>query len=217
MKKSCVLGLTALLLLSPVGCATHPNTAGGAGYGTAGGAAAGALLGQIIGGNTKSTLIGAAAGAVLGGVAGAGVGAMMDRQENDMRQALAASNAVAVQREGEVLALTFKSDFTFGVDSAALRPGMNTELDRIAQVLAAYPQTTILVAGYTDNTGAAAYNQELSQRRADSVRNALMQRGVDGARIRAVGYGETSPVADNGTAFGREQNRRVEVRINPTR
>ena len=204
MKKLCTLGLIATLLLGS-GCAMQSNTGRGAAYGTAGGAAAGAILGQIIGGNTKSTLIGTAAGAVIGGLAGTGVGAMMDKQENDMRQALA----------GNALALTFKSDFTFDVNSSSIRPGLYSELDRVAQVLSAYPQTTILIAGHTDSTGSDAYNQQLSERRAQSVKNALVQRGIAAGRIQAVGYGESSPIADNSTEYGRQQNRRVEVRINP--
>lgn len=214
MKKICTLGLIVTLLLGS-GCAMQSNTGKGAAYGTAGGAAAGAILGQIIGGNTKSTLIGTAAGAVIGGLAGTGIGNMMDRQENDMRQALANSQAVAVQREGNALALTFKSDFTFDVNSTSIRPGLYTELDRVAQVLSAYPQTTILVAGHTDSSGSESYNQQLSERRAQSVKNALVQRGVDASRIQAIGYGESSPIADNNTESGRQQNRRVEVRINP--
>ncbi|MBR6673957.1 MAG: OmpA family protein, partial [Mailhella sp.] len=97
-----------------------------------------------------------------------------------------------------------------------LRPGLNAELDRVAQVLAAYPQTTLLVAGHTDSTGSEEYNMKLSQQRADSVKNALVLRGVAAQRISAVGYGEGQPIADNDTEFGRQQNRRVEVRINPT-
>jgi len=114
-----------------------------------------------------------------------------------------------------VLALTFKSDFTFAVNSSTLRSGLYNELDRVAQILTAYPQTTILVAGHTDSTGSEEYNMTLSQKRADSVKNALVQRGVAAQRINAVGYGESQPVGDNETEFGRQQNRRVEVRINP--
>lgn len=213
MKKLYILGLIPLILSG--GCANYPNTGKGAAYGTAGGAAAGAILGQIIGGNTKSTLIGTAAGAVIGGLAGTGIGSMMDQQENEMRQALASSQAVAVQREGDMLALTFKSDFTFDVDSDAIRPGLYAELDRVAQVLVNYPQTTIRVEGHTDSTGSAAYNQQLSERRAYSVRNALAQRGIAASRISAIGFGKNSPIADNNTEYGRQQNRRVEVRINP--
>ena len=214
MKKIYVFGL-ALTLLFSGGCANMNNMGKGAAYGTAGGAAAGALLGQAIGGNSKATLLGMAAGAVIGGLAGTGVGHMMDRQEQDMRNALAQSEAIAVQREGNVLALTFKSDFTFAVNSAQLRSGLYAELDRVAQVLAAYPQTTITVAGHTDSTGSEDYNQTLSQKRADSVKNALIQRGVAPQRITAIGYGEGQPIADNDTDFGRQQNRRVNVYINP--
>ena len=215
MKKLYVAGLALTLLLSG-GCANMNNMGKGATYGTAGGAAAGALLGQAIGGNTKATVLGMAVGAAIGGLTGTGIGHMMDRQEQDMRNALAQSEAIAVEREGNVLALTFKSDFTFAVNSASLRPGLNAELDRVAQVLAAYPQTTLLVAGHTDSTGSEEYNMKLSQQRADTVKNALVLRGVAAQRISAVGYGEGHPIADNDTEFGRQQNRRVEVRINPT-
>ena len=214
MKKIYVVGLALTLLLSG-GCANMNNMGKGATYGTAGGAAAGALLGQAIGGNTKATLLGMAAGALIGGVAGTGVGYMMDKQEQDMRNALAQSEAIAIQREGNVLALTFRSDFTFAVNSAAIRSGLDSELTRVAQVLNAYPQTTLTVAGHTDSTGSEEYNQTLSQKRADSVKNALVQRGVAAYRINAVGYGESQPVGNNETEFGRQQNRRVEVRINP--
>lgn len=215
MKKIYTSALIVTLLLGSGCVATQSNMGKGATYGTAGGAAAGAILGQIIGGNTKSTLIGTAAGAVIGGLAGTGIGTMMDKQENDMRQALANSQAVAVQREGNALALTFKSDFTFDVNSTSIRPGLYSELDRVAQVLSAYPQTTILIAGHTDSSGSDAYNQQLSERRAESVKNALVQRGIAASRIQAIGYGESSPIADNSTEYGRQQNRRVEVRINP--
>jgi len=214
MKKLYVLGLVCTLLLGS-GCANMNNMGKGATYGTAGGAAAGALLGQAIGGNSKATLLGAAAGALIGGLSGTGVGYMMDKQEQDMRNALAQSEAIAIQREGNVLALTFKSDFTFAVNSSAISAGLYPELDRVAHILASYPQTTITVAGHTDSTGSEAYNQTLSEQRANSVRNALIQRGVAPERITAIGYGEGQPIASNDTDYGRQQNRRVNLYINP--
>ena len=213
MKKTGIVALALAVTLS--GCAIQSNTGKGAAYGTAGGAAAGALLGQIIGQNTQGTLLGAAAGAVIGGLAGTGVGAMMDNQEADMRNALAQSESVAVQREGDLLALTFKSDVTFDVNSDVLLGGVYSELDRVAAVLARYPQTTIIVEGHTDSTGSDAYNQQLSERRANSVARYLAQRGVNASRIKAIGYGEQRPVASNDTAEGRQKNRRVEIRISP--
>ena len=213
MQKTGIVALALAVTLS--GCAIQSNTGKGAAYGTAGGAAAGALLGQIIGQSTQGTLLGAAAGAVIGGLAGTGVGAMMDKQEADMRDALAQSEGVAVQREGDLLALTFKSDVTFDVDSDVLLGGVYTELDRVAAVLARYPQTIIIVEGHTDSTGSDSYNQQLSERRANSVARYLTQRGVNASRIKAIGYGEQRPVASNDTAEGRRQNRRVEIRISP--
>ncbi len=214
MKKTCIVAVMISLMMS--GCAIQSNTGKGAAYGTAGGAAAGALLGQIIGQNTKSTLLGAAAGAVIGGLAGTGVGYMMDNQEKEMRQALAHSEAVAIQREGEMLALTFKNDVTFDVNSATILPGLYTDLDHVAQILARYPQTIITIEGHTDSSGSDSYNMQLSERRAMSVRNYLVQRGIAASRIRVTGYGKDRPVASNSTAEGRRKNRRVEIRIAPT-
>ena len=78
-----------------------------------------------------------------------------------------------------------------------------------------YPQTSILVEGHTDSTGSDAYNQQLSERRANSVRKLLVQRGVQEQRITILGYGESRPIATNATPEGRQMNRRVEIRINP--
>ena len=216
MKKITLLVLIAIFAAS--GCATmqqQSKTTQGATYGAAGGAAAGAIVGQIISKDTKGTLIGAAAGAAIGGLAGAGVGRMMDNQEAEMRQALAQSEEVAIRREGDLLALTLKGDVTFDVDSDVVLPGLYNEIERIAQVLVRYPQTTIVVEGHTDSSGSDAYNQGLSERRALSVQRLLVDRGIVPARISTVGYGETRPVATNDTPEGRQMNRRVEIRVNP--
>ncbi|WP_319525564.1 OmpA family protein [uncultured Desulfosarcina sp.] len=215
MNKSLWIGMIGLLILS--GCATpQTNTGKGAAYGAAGGAIAGAVLGQAIGRDTQGTLLGAAAGAAVGAAAGAGVGHMMDKQEAEMRDALAASEAAAVKREGDLLAITLKGDVSFDLDSDVVRPGLYNELDRIAQIMVKYPQTAILVEGHTDSTGSEAYNQQLSERRANSVKNLLVQRGVQAYRVNILGYGESRPVATNETPEGRQMNRRVEIRINPT-
>ena len=214
MKKGVWMAMAGLLILS--GCAApQSNTGKGAAYGAAGGAVAGAVLGQAIGKDTEGTLVGAAAGAAVGAAAGAGIGRMMDRQEAEMRDALAASEAAAVRREGELLAITLKGDVTFDLDSDMVRPGLFNELDRIAQIMIKYPQTSILVEGHTDGTGSEGYNQQLSQRRANSVKNLLVQRGVQEFRINTLGFGESRPVATNTTPEGRQLNRRVEIRINP--
>ncbi len=209
------LAVVGMLL---AGCAQPQTKAGkGAVWGTGIGAAAGAGLGQAIGGDTKATLIGAGIGALVGGLAGHQIGSYMDAQEEAFRRELAAVEGASIQRDADTLALTFKSDVLFDVDSALLKPGAHDELFRVARVLNQYPQTTLLVAGHTDSTGSEAYNQRLSERRAEVVKNALVGNGVDPQRIRTVGYGESRPIASNATESGRQLNRRVEIRIEPIR
>lgn len=216
MKKMFLIAL--IVVFAATGCATmdqQSKTTKGAVYGAGGGAVAGAILGGIIGRDAKGAAIGAAAGAAIGGLAGAGVGHMMDKQEAEMRDALATSEEVAVKREGDLIALTLKGDVSFDVNSDVVLPGLYNELDRIAQILVKYPDTTIVVEGHTDSSGSDVYNQQLSERRALSVQRLLVQRGVSESRISTIGYGETRPVATNNTPEGRQMNRSVEIRVNP--
>ncbi len=214
MNKTIISLFLSVILLA--GCAAlETNTGKGAAIGTAGGAAAGAVVGQAVGHDTKSTLIGAAIGAAVGGLGGAGVGRMMDNQERDMRKALASSEAAAVSREGNLLAVTFKGDVTFDTNSTVVRPGLISEIDRVAGVLNQYPTTLVRVEGHTDSIGSDAYNMDLSKRRANAVKNLLVQRGIADSRIDTVGYGKTMPVATNDTEAGRQKNRRVEIKIAP--
>ena len=207
-----VIVLSALL----ISCAApQTKTQKGAAYGAAGGAVAGAVIGQAIGRDTKGTLWGAAIGAAVGGLGGAGVGRMMDNQEQEMRDALAASEAAAVRREGNLLAVTFKGDVTFDTNSVTINPGLHAEIDRVANVLTQYPDTLIRIEGHTDSIGSETYNMDLSYRRADAVRNLLIQRGVGGSRLETVGFGETRSVASNETESGRQLNRRVEIKVAP--
>ncbi len=206
----------ALIAVTFWGCAQpQTKTQQGAMYGTGIGAAVGAGLGQVIGGDTESTLVGAGIGAALGGAAGAGIGRYMDNQEAMLRQQFAASDAANVQRNANLLAVTFRGDVLFDVDSAALKPGAYNEINRVANVLTQYPQTNVQIAGHTDSTGPETYNQDLSERRAMSVQNALANQGVPMNRMRAIGFGESQPIADNSTAQGRQLNRRVVVTIAP--
>lgn len=209
--------LALLVTCSLITACTMPQTNTGKGtlYGSAGGAAAGAVLGQAIGHDTESTLWGAAIGAAVGGLAGAGVGKMMDNQEQEMRQALANSEAASVRREGNLLAVTFKSDLSFDFDSATIRPGLYAEIDRVANIMRNYPQTLIRVEGHTDSSGSEEYNLDLSERRAMAVRRLLVERGVLRDRIEIVGYGESLPIASNDSDSGRQLNRRVEIKIVP--
>jgi len=123
--------------------------------------------------------------------------------------------AGARKQSVDVLTVTFKSDYLFAVNSSTLLPGAQGELQRVADVLRQYPETNIQIAGHTDSSGSTDYNQKLSERRAEAVRNALAGMGVNTSRLTTIGYGETRPIASNATEGGRQQNRRVEVRIVP--
>lgn len=204
-----------LFLTTFTACTPQTNTQKGATYGAAGGAVAGAVIGQVIGRDTEATLIGAAIGAAVGGAGGASVGYMMDKQEAEMRQALADSEAAAIRREGNLLAISLKGDVTFDTDSAIVKSGLYSEIDRIANILVKYPQTVIQVEGHTDSTGTESYNMGLSARRAEAVKNLLIQRGVDPARILTMAFGESAPITSNETDYGRAQNRRVEIKVAP--
>ena len=211
--KLCILFMAVVLLF---GCAAPETTTGtGATYGALGGAAVGAVLGQAIGRDTEGTLAGAAAGAAVGAAAGAGVGQMMDRQQREYEEALATSDAAAVRREGNILAITLRGDVTFDTGSSTVKPGLRDEIGRIAAIMQQYPQTRVLVEGHTDSTGSLELNQRLSERRAESVAGMLRDNGVNPARIRIIGHGPSLPVATNDTAEGRLRNRRVEIKIDP--
>ena len=209
-----IIFMACLLILA--GCtAPQTRTGKGAAIGTGVGAAAGAGLGQVIGGDTKGTLIGAGIGAAVGGLAGGAFGRYMDNQEAAMRQQLAGVEGANVQRNADLLAVTFRSDLLFDTNSAILKVGSFDEISRVANVLQQYPQTNIRIAGFTDSTGTEVYNQQLSERRAAAVKNALAAQGVNPGRMVAVGYGESQPVAGNDTEAGRQLNRRVTITITP--
>lgn len=214
MKHSVIIVMVVALALT--GCAQNATKAQkGAGYGALGGAAVGAGLGALIGKDGKAAAIGAAVGAGLGAAGGYGVGAYMDQQEAQLRQELANSEAVNIQRNADLLQLNFKGDVVFALNSTEIQPGAYDELARVARVLNQYPQTTIVVAGHTDSSGSDAYNQQLSERRAGSARDVLIGQGVSPARVSTVGYGEQRPIASNATPEGRQLNRRVEIIIAP--
>ena len=201
--------LTASILcltLVSGGCASMNKTEKGA----AGGAAAGAAVGGLIGKAAGSTAKGAILGAVVGGAAGAAIGHRMDRQADELGAELPGAT---VERVGEGIQVTFDSGILFDVDSDVLRRASQDNLSNLAQSIADYEGTRILVVGHTDSTGSDSYNQSLSERRANAARTYLLRQGVASDRIEAVGRGESEPVATNDSAEGRQENRRVEVAI----
>jgi outer membrane protein OmpA-like peptidoglycan-associated protein len=176
------------------------------------GAIAGGLLGATAGGNNDRlarTAIGAGVGAIAGGL----IGSALDRQAAELRGQV--GNNVQIINECNQLRVVMPQDILFATDSATLQSTLIQDLRAVSQSLLDYPNSTIQVIGHTDNVGAAAYNQELSQRRANSVANVLRDYGVPGGRVVAFGRGEDAPVASNLTPEGRSQNRRVEIIIRP--
>jgi outer membrane protein OmpA-like peptidoglycan-associated protein len=175
------------------------------------GAGAAIVCGLIGAGESSKHARNAAAGC---GLVGASIGAYMDHQEKALRDKLVGSG-VQVRREGNNLRLIMPGNITFDTDRTDLRSSFEPVLDSVAEVLNHYPDTLLKVVGHTDSTGDAAYNLDLSQRRAQAVARYLRAKGIDPSRLRVYGAGEQQPIASNNTAEGRAQNRRVELSIIP--
>lgn len=204
-----IIGIALVFSLSS--CASlNTNQKQGTAIGAGVGAGLGAALGQAIGRDSEATLLGAGIGAALGGLSGNQLGRYMDYQEQELRNVMAASEDASIRRSQDVLVATFKGETYFSHNSTTLKSGGYQEIARMASVLNKYPNTRIKVAGHTDRRGPEAYNQQLSFRRAESVKRALIQQGVSPNRISTLGYGESQPISSNYA-----QNRRVEVTIIP--
>jgi len=201
-----LIAALSLLVLVGTGCENTSNTLKGTGIGAAAGAAIGGVIGKATGKTTTGVLVGGAVGATAGAI----IGRQMDKQAEELDNSL---DGATVERVGDGIKVTFDSAILFAVDSSDLSEQALADLRDLAASLNDYDNTDILIVGHTDSTGDADYNQRLSERRAQSAAIALADAGVDTARLEIVGQGETAPVADNSTATGREQNRRVEVAI----
>ncbi len=183
---------------------------------TQNGALIGAGLGALLGATRESgsdRFKNAAIGAALGAGAGALIGNAMDKQAADLRGSMGSD--VKIVNNGDHLVVTMPQDILFNTDSALVRSDLRSDLRALANNLRDYPNTTVDVVGHTDNTGTAAYNQNLSSRRASAVASVLMDAGVRPSRVRSFGRGEDEPIASNQTTEGRRQNRRVEIVIRP--
>ena len=182
------------------------------------GATIGGLVGAVAGAATASdgnVLRGALIGGALGAGSGAVIGSALDRQAAELRATL--PSYITIANNGEFLVVNMPQDLLFETNSAALRPDLRRDLQSIAASISRYPDTRIEVIGHTDNTGSAAFNQDLSQRRAGSVANILRDSGVPPTRLTSFGRGEEQPVSSNLTPEGRALNRRVEIIIRPIR
>lgn len=203
-----------IFTLGLAGCTTNPYTGqqevSRTGIGAGIGAVAGAILGNNLGNPGRNTALAASLGALAGG----SVGYYMDRQQSELRQQLQGTG-VSVTRSGNNIILNMPGDITFATNQYQIAAHFYPVLNSVTKVLKHYPKTAVDVAGYTDSTGTAAYNQQLSIRRAQSVADYLVAQGVLPARLQAVGYGEANPIASNATAQGRAMNRRVTITLVP--
>jgi outer membrane protein OmpA-like peptidoglycan-associated protein len=207
--------LAAVSLVTVSACVTDPNTGekkvSRTVLGTTGGALAGTLLGGLIGGRTARI-----AGAVAGGALGGYVGYRMDEQIRELKDQTAGSGVDVTETDGgQAILVNLPDGVTFATGSYAINPGFQTLLDRVAASLQQYPNSLVDVYGYTDTVGAASFNQRLSEQRAQAVANYLISRGVSSARIRWMGFGETSLKVQTGDNVNEPLNRRVEIKIIP--
>lgn len=178
------------------------------------GAIAGAVVGGLIGaGESRDNAL---KGAVIGATAGAVGGSILDQQQRALQQSLNNPN-IKVVNNGTYLSVIMPESALFATDSAAVGAQGQNDLYTIARNLNQYSASSIQVIGHTDSTGSAAYNQDLSERRARSVAGILSAGGVSTSRLATSGRGSANPVASNDSASGRAQNRRVEIQIIPTK
>jgi outer membrane protein OmpA-like peptidoglycan-associated protein len=198
--------LLAAFALLASGCDSMNKTQKGAVIGAGGGAVVGGVIGRSLG----NTAAGAIIGAAVGGTVGAVIGKKMDKQAEEMKQVMGDAE---VKRVGEGIVVEFKDKVLFDYDVSDLTPKSQASLAKLANVLKKYPDTNIEILGHTDDRGTDAYNQGLSERRANSAAAYLKNNGIEGARITTKGLGESDPKATNETDAGRTENRRVEFVI----
>ncbi|HWK04580.1 MAG TPA: OmpA family protein [Puia sp.] len=205
-KSKKIIFIPAMIAVLLTNCKSMNNTQ----KGTAIGVAAGTTAGALAGGGGKSSVLWALIGAGVGGGAGYLIGHHMDKQAQEIKQAVPDAQ---VERVGEGINMTFNSGLLFTINSSALSEAAKVNLEKVASVFIKYPETNILVEGHTDNTGAPEYNMELSKKRAYSVSEFLQSKGVATNRMDIKWYGETQPKYPNTTDANRSLNRRVEVGI----
>lgn len=206
LRKRIILSTLAasMIGLGGISC-TSPgkNTAIGAGVGLAAGAAVGAIIGHQSGNREKGALLGAALGGALGGT----IGNRLDKQAKELAE------LAETKRTEQGIVAKLKSDILFDTGRSDLKPAAAGNLNKMSAILKKYPENVLTIKGYTDSTGSAKINRELSERRAMAVKQHLVAGGVPESSISILGMGPASPLADNKTAAGRAQNRRVEIEI----
>lgn len=199
--------IVLVLLTCLIGCKSINSTQKGTGIGVAGGAAVGAAIGGLTG---KNSAIAALIGAAVGGSAGYLIGRHMDKQAEELKQAIPDAT---VERVGEGINLTFNSGLLFKLNSSELSEDAKQELKKVGGILVKYENTEVLLEGHTDDTGTDEYNLKLSQRRAEAVSGYLESQNMPSSRLKTKWYGESQPKYPNDSETNREKNRRVELAI----
>jgi outer membrane protein OmpA-like peptidoglycan-associated protein len=215
MKKISIITVAIVIMSSTLflGCETVKNTNNtqrGAAIGAVGGAVLGGILGNNIGKGGNGAL-GAVLGGVIGGVTGGVIGNSMDKQAREIDTALPGADVVRV---GEGIKLVLgENAVRFDFNKSTLTAQAKTNLDKLVKVFTDYPDTNIVIYGYTDNKGAVDYNLKLSQDRANAVKSYLVKKGLVSTRFTTTGMGIADPIETNDTDAGRSKNRRVEFAI----
>jgi len=208
--------LTALVLCSAIllsSCSTTKNSTKGGVLGGAGGALLGAGIGALVG-HGKGAAIGAAIGGTVGAGAGVMIGKKMDKQKAELEKINGAKvETVTDANNLQAIKVTFDSGILFATNKSDLNASSRASLLKFAASLKETPETDVTIYGHTDNTGSRDINLKLSNDRAQSVAGFLVSNGIQKERLTTEGKAFDEPVADNSTAEGRAQNRRVEVYI----
>lgn len=199
-------------VLAP-GCGTMSQTAKGTAIGAGSGAALGAILGGVIG-HSKGAAIGAAIGTAVGAGSGALIGKKMQNKAEELAQIENAKVETVTDSNGlEAIKVTFASGILFPTNGISLSDASKGDLSEFASMMSDMQNTDIVIYGHTDNTGTSEVNDRISRQRAEAVQAYLVSRGIAASRMSASGLSYSDPVADNSTAEGRAQNRRVEIYV----
>jgi len=215
MKKIKIYTIVTTLLFTgfPMGCESVKNM-NNTQKGVAIGAASGAIIGGILGNNLGkggNTAAGAVIGGVVGGLAGGVIGKKMDNQAQKIEEAIPGAE---VERVGEGIQLVLgENSVNFETSKSTLTAKAKANLDKLISVFKEYSETDIKIYGYTDSTGSEDFNLKLSEKRAASVKDYLVAKGINASRFETKGMGIADPIADNSTIEGRSKNRRVEFAI----
>jgi outer membrane protein OmpA-like peptidoglycan-associated protein len=218
LKKISLVALTLIFVVGLSSCEATKN-ANNAQKGAVIGTAGGAILGAIIGNNTGKKGSGGELGAVIGGVVGGTTGVLignkMDKQAQKIEEEIPGAKVERIE-DGILVTFDENSGVHFETEKYNINSTSEVMLTKLANILREYPDTDVLVVGHTDSSGSASYNMTLSEKRAYAVTNYFIQnKGLSSSRFTTTWFGEDQPIADNDTAEGRAQNRRVNIAIVP--